>query len=124
MNTALKSILLVDDNETLLCATQRRLQARGFAVFTAVCGASALGIASRHAPDVAIVDEIMPGMSGLELARKLKQHQPEITVISLSGMGDPLPEEDQDADQAVDMYHAILTKPLDMNTLERILDSI
>lgn len=124
MTTALKSILLVDDNETLLTGTQRRLQARGFEVFTAVCGASALEIAGRHAPQVAIIDEIMPGMSGLELAKRLKQLHPEITVISLSGMGDPFQDGDQDEDQAGDMYHAILTKPLDMDTLERMLKSI
>lgn len=66
-----KTILAVDDEAHILHVVSLKLKNAGFAVLTANDAEEALEAASTHPIDMLITDFQMPGMSGLDLARKL-----------------------------------------------------
>jgi len=66
-----KTILTVDDEAHILHVVSLKLKNAGFNVMTANDAEEALEVASAHAIDMLITDFQMPGMSGLDLARKL-----------------------------------------------------
>lgn len=70
-----KTILAVDDEAHILHVVSLKLTNAGFNVLTANDAEEALELASSHAIDLLITDFQMPGMSGLDLARKL-HHEP------------------------------------------------
>src|SRR5258708_2483759 len=65
-------ILVVDDEKDLVDLITYNLQRNGYAVLSATSGDSALDIASRELPSLILLDLMLPGMSGTEVARKLK----------------------------------------------------
>src|ERR1051325_2438826 len=67
-----KRLLIVDDEPNLLRALEAYLGAEGFEVTTARSGAEALVKLAQGLPDLVISDIRMPGMSGYELARQLR----------------------------------------------------
>jgi two-component system response regulator RegA len=80
-------ILLVDDDQLLRERLARALEKRGFLVRTAGHYDEALAIASESSPELAGVDLRMPGPSGLELLRALKENDPETRIVVLTGYG-------------------------------------
>src|SRR6187200_1504270 len=78
-------LLIVDDDLELRETLVTRFSRQNFAVQSAGNGEEALGIAQRRNFDVAIVDMMMPGMTGLELLEKFKASHPECEVILLTG---------------------------------------
>lgn len=73
MQTAQTRILAVDDNEAALYATSRVLKKAGFAVIEATTGEQALEIIRRERPPVVVLDVNLPGISGIEVCRRIKQ---------------------------------------------------
>ncbi len=67
-----KRILIADDEADVLTLLETRLLATGYDVLKASDGVAALGRARRDEPALAILDVMMPGMSGLEVCRILK----------------------------------------------------
>src|SRR5438876_10258214 len=65
-------ILLADDNPENLTLLTAPLDLRGYSVFTAGTAEAAHEMISRQAPDLALLDVILPGRSGYELCRELK----------------------------------------------------
>lgn len=65
-------ILVVDDEVEILRALQRNLSAHGYEVFTANSGEEALAEISMHRPDLVLLDLGLPGMSGLEVCKKVR----------------------------------------------------
>lgn len=88
MKTKKINILLVDDDRKFLESVALRAKTKGFNVFTAEDGASALKIAKDTAIQVAVVDHQMPDMEGLVVITKLKAMMPDIKTILLTGQGD------------------------------------
>lgn len=86
MNPAAR-VLLIDDEGTLLEYLSKRLAREGFLVLTADSGEKGLEIARRQVLDVAVVDLKMPGMDGVETQKRLKQIQPFMQCIVLTGHG-------------------------------------
>jgi DNA-binding NtrC family response regulator len=80
-------LLLVDDDAEFRATVARRCVRRGFQVQEASSGEEALGAAERRQFDVAVLDMVMPGLSGLQLLEKLKGSNPECEVIMLTGQG-------------------------------------
>jgi len=76
-------ILLVDDEIEIVRALQRSLAAHGFDVFTANSGEEALEAISHYRPDLMVLDLGLPGISGLEVARKVRA-QSNLPIIVLS----------------------------------------
>src|SRR5438034_8163420 len=68
-----KTILVADDESHILNVVSLKLRNAGFRVVTASDGQEAFTIAQQEKPDLLITDYHMPGMSGLELCRALKE---------------------------------------------------
>ncbi len=68
-----KRILVVDDEENLRRVTQLKLQQAGYEATTASDARQALEIVSKHPQDLVLTDLKMPGMSGIDLLKKLKE---------------------------------------------------
>jgi DNA-binding NtrC family response regulator len=96
-NTA--RILLVDDEERFLKSISERMRLLGFSPLTASSGRQALEVARNQTLDVAIVDMNMPDQDGLVTITKLKEIQPELRTVLLTGYGD---EKVRQATEALD----------------------
>jgi DNA-binding response OmpR family regulator len=79
------AVLLVDDDATLLSALARRLTREGFDVRTAPSGNGALASLERGWPTILVIDLMMPGMDGFELARRVKRIA-DLPIIVLSSV--------------------------------------
>jgi two-component system cell cycle sensor histidine kinase/response regulator CckA len=84
-------VLVVDDEEAVLRFVDRVLRDAGYKTVIATSGAEAIEIAKKVGELGAVVtDVMMPGMTGDELARLLRQTQPAIKVLYLTGYSDRL----------------------------------
>lgn len=81
------SILLVDDDEVFRRRLARAFDERGYDVRTAGDHDEAVALAQADSPEFAVVDLRMPGRSGLELVRALKEIDPATKSIVLTGYG-------------------------------------
>lgn len=81
------ALLIVDDDPDFRGTVVRRFLRRGYKVQEAADAEEALVQSERQQFDVAVVDMVMPGMTGLELLARLKNHSPETEVILLTGQG-------------------------------------
>ncbi len=79
-------VLMVDDEEQFRTTTSKILQRRGFETVMAASGPEALEKLSEK-PDVVILDVKMEGMDGHEALKKIKEQQPDLPVIMLTGHG-------------------------------------
>jgi two-component system, OmpR family, response regulator MprA len=76
-------LLLVDDDPRVLSSVGRRLAFEGFLVYLAADGAEALNLAAARSPDLVILDVMLPGLSGLDVARRLRQGGP-VPILMLT----------------------------------------
>jgi two-component system cell cycle sensor histidine kinase/response regulator CckA len=84
-------VLVVDDEETVRSFATQTMRLAGCDVSEAEHGDAALKIVSdRGSFDVAIVDLMMPAMRGDELARRLRQSDPDLKVLYFTGYADRL----------------------------------
>jgi two-component system response regulator RegA len=81
------SILIVDDDTTLRERLAEAFRARGLEAKTAGSYDEARALAVEDPPELAVVDLRMPGRSGLELIRELKQIDPETKIVVLTAYG-------------------------------------
>lgn len=79
------NILLVDDENAIRTMMRLILRSRGFQVFEAGDGATALALAREHPIDVLVTDVVMEGMDGWTLARSLVERRPDLPVLFVSG---------------------------------------
>jgi class 3 adenylate cyclase/CheY-like chemotaxis protein len=109
------AFLVVDDNEMNRNMLSRRLVRRGFGVETAESGEAALRALGERSFDLVLLDVVMPGMSGLEVLRRIRQTKTmaELPVIMATAR-----------DGSRDVVHALesgandyVTKPIDMPVL-------
>jgi two-component system response regulator RegA len=80
-------LLLVDDSQLFCERLARAFRDRGFEVRTASNYDEGMEQARQRMPDWAVVDLRMPGKSGLDLVRDLKQRDPTVQVLVLTGFG-------------------------------------
>ena len=78
-------VLLVDDEVQFVDILAQRLEARGLEVATAYNGDEALVRLKASEVDVILLDILMPGRSGIEILREIKQAKPLTEVILLTG---------------------------------------
>lgn len=81
------TVLVVDDEATLRSVMRRCLVREGFEVLVAPDGPRAIELAKSHGAgiDVLLTDVMMPGLSGVELAKRLLAERPELVVLFVSG---------------------------------------
>ncbi|MCS7314790.1 MAG: sigma-54 dependent transcriptional regulator [Bryobacterales bacterium] len=80
-------ILLVEDDESLRRVTQVQLEQSGYEVTTASDAREALALLEKCPQDLVVTDLRMPGMSGMDLLRRIKADYPEIVVLVVTAFG-------------------------------------
>lgn len=81
-------ILVADDSETVRHLIRRHLQAEGHDVLEAADGTSAFEIGRQQTVDLAILDQLMPGMLGLDILHAWREEGLEFPVLILSAVDD------------------------------------
>lgn len=81
-------ILVVDDEPGILRFTRRALESEGHVVLTAGDGTEGLRLATEHAPDLVILDLVMPGLSGTAVLAALVADSPRRRVMVVSAVGE------------------------------------
>lgn len=82
-----KTILVVDDEKSILQSLTGILSDEGFDVLTAESGAEALERIKEATPDLVLLDIWMPGIDGIETLQKMKEDYPNLQVVMMSGHG-------------------------------------
>ncbi len=77
-------VLVVDDEENQVRVLGIGLKLEGFEVLSARSAESAFDLLAREQVDLAIIDLMMPGTNGLELARQVRGHYPTVRVVLTS----------------------------------------
>ena len=109
-------ILCVDDSEEIRLICQTVLEADGYQVITAGSGAAALKLLHTGSIDAVVIDNVMPGMSGIVLAQEIKRIFPGLPVILFSSLERP--------DEIVPFIDSYLSKgqgPLALRKIIRVL---
>jgi CheY-like chemotaxis protein len=110
-------VLLVDDEREFVQTLSERLLLRDMGSAVAFDGESALKLVHDEEPEVMILDLKMPGIDGIEVLRRVKETQPEIEVIILTGHGS---EADRQTCMSLGAF-AYLQKPVDIDVLSETL---
>ena len=118
----MKTVLIVDDNIKNLDLFKDFVESWGYETVTAQQGKDAISLAERYLPDIILLDVMLPGMSGYEVCRELKentktQHISVVMITVLNDIADRIHGYKIGADQ-------FLVKPVDYNELHAILDSL
>lgn len=109
-----RTLLLVDDEQNIVSALKRLVRRDGYEILTANSGFEALEILEKHAVDVIISDQRMPGMTGVEFLSKVKELHPDTIRLMLSGYTELNSVTDAINEGAVFRF---LTKPWDDDKL-------
>ncbi|ALP54003.1 hypothetical protein Tel_13155 [Candidatus Tenderia electrophaga] len=109
-----KTLLLVDDEPTVLLALERGLHSEGYRILTATSGEQGLEVLAVNQVGVIVADQRMPGMSGVEFLSKAKELYPDTIRVVLSGYTDV--EFITDAINRGDIYR-FFTKPWEIDVL-------
>src|SRR6188768_3345988 len=91
-----ESVLLVEDEAGSRSFLEQQLSDDGFSVLSTELGRRALELVERAAPDLVLLDAVLPDASGFEVCRRLREGEPgrawnrDVPVIMLSARGDPV----------------------------------
>lgn len=83
-----ESVLVVDDDPNILDTFRDSLSVLGYEVATLSSGAKAIDYLSKNIPSCAIIDMVMPEMSGLDLIDYIRDHFPYLPFIAVSGLAE------------------------------------
>jgi len=114
-----ETVLLVDDEEIVIEASKVMLEAMGYEVLSARGGDEAIRLCQENKEriDLAILDVTMPGMSGVDTGRKLKEIKPDIKIFLSSGY----PLDYLNEITKMSEYEGFLEKPFSIETLSEKL---
>ena len=111
-------ILVVDDEESLRRVTQLRLEAAGYHVNAVPDGFQALDLLAREPFDLVLTDLKMPGMTGIELLKRVREEYPDVIVILITAFGT--------VESAVEAVKAgaydYIVKPVNMDGLRLVIE--
>lgn len=110
-------VLIVDDEMEFASTLAERLQMRGYIAKSVYCAEDAITLSRNDPPDVMLLDLRMPGMSGIKVLQAIKQFNPSIEVIMLTGLGPSEESAEVMKSGAVDY----IMKPVD---IERLVEKI
>jgi DNA-binding response OmpR family regulator len=83
------TVLVVDDEPTIVEIVGRYMERAGFETYTAPDGYRALDLATEHRPDLVVLDVMLPGIDGIEVMERLQERSgPRIAVILLTARGE------------------------------------
>ncbi len=91
VSPAKKTILCIDDDDSILLFEKVLLERSGYEVLTAVSAQEGLKLATTCMCDAVLLDYEMPGMNGHEVASEIRLVRPSLAIILLSGSDVPTP---------------------------------
>lgn len=114
------SLLIIDDEETQVQSLKSFLSKRGYKIFSANDGEKGFDIVKNNLVDIVITDFNMPGWDGMKVLQKIKELVPETEIVVITAYGT--------IESAVSLLKAgafdYITKPIDLDELETILNRI
>jgi len=118
----MKTILVVDDDPEIVTMLSLRLGKRGYRVISATDGNAAVASAQRERPDLVVLDVMMPGKTGWEVARNLR-HDPvteQVKIVMLTAIGEQVNE------MTSPLYgaDAHIDKPFEFDYLEKTIQDL
>lgn len=115
-------ILLVDDNEDSATILGKLLELQGHTVEVVFDGPAALEAMPSFKPEIVLLDIGLPGMSGYDVARRIREapESRDVVLIAQTGWGQ---KEDRERSREAGFDHH-LVKPIDPNTLQKLLASL
>jgi two-component system cell cycle sensor histidine kinase/response regulator CckA len=116
----METILLVDDEPAVLTLCQTMLKSGGYHVLSAGSGQEAMRLLHGNVAkvDLALLDVIMPGINGVELAARIQIENPAIKIVLMSGYG-----LQEIASVVGDNRHKIIWKPFKTESLLRMIEN-
>jgi signal transduction histidine kinase len=108
-----QTILVVEDERAVLEITARLLRRNEYSVLAATTGEEALALAANHEFDLLLTDQVMPQISGAELAERVRQIRPEAAVLFMSGYS----QDDRGRQHAPAAGVTLVQKPFTEQTL-------
>lgn len=106
------SVVVIDDDDQVRQILCDGLHSEGFSVRSAASGASGLAMVDADPPDAVVLDYAMPGMTGAEVAQRMRARHPRLPIVFCSGYADSLA-----LDQIPDAV--VLRKPVTIDDLSR-----
>lgn len=122
MSEEAKKVLIVDDEPNILVAIEFLMEQNGYVVEKAYNGEEALQKASSFQPEIIVLDVMMPGMDGFEVARVLRNTPQfsDVKIIFLTAKGTEA-DKINGYSKGGDVY---LTKPFDNNELVMVVSEL
>lgn len=114
------TVLVVDDQPGVRSLLQRVLSDAGYHVALAADGRSALAAVASVRPDIVLVDQQLPGLSGLDVLAALPAAAPMATGVLMSASGEPSLATDARRCGA----QAVIAKPFDVGAVVRLIQSL
>jgi DNA-binding response OmpR family regulator len=116
-----RTVLVVDDEPTIVEVVGRYLGRAGYDTYEAADGPQALRLAAEHRPDLVVLDLMLPGIDGIEVMRQLHERPgPRIAVILLTARG-------EESDRLVGLRHGAddyVVKPFSPAELVARVDAV
>lgn len=84
MDRTMPRLLIVDDDPEILSVMRRGLSYAGYVVDEAATGEQALALGLIRAPDLVVLDVLLPGLDGLEICRRLRGADPTLPILMLT----------------------------------------
>jgi CheY-like chemotaxis protein len=113
-------ILLVEDDPEVRLLLEELMEDLGCSTVAVSSAEEALDTCDQATFDVLFTDVVLPGMSGVALAREVTARMPGVRIVFASGYGHHLPDEDGDEFA----WATVLTKPYNLSTVERLLEQL
>ena len=114
------SILLIDDEESIIASIKSFLLRRGLTIYTASNGQEGIDIIKSNVIDLVLTDYRMPIKNGLEVLKETKEINPNIDVVVITAFGN--------VEDAIGIMkngaYDYLTKPIDLDELENLINRV
>jgi signal transduction histidine kinase len=115
-----QTILIVEDEPGVLAVTIRMLRRNNYSVLAAATASQALSLAADHEISLLLTDLVMPQISGLELASRIRQLRPQTAVLFMSGYS----PDDLGPHRALDEGAELLHKPFTEQALLKTVHAV
>src|SRR5215467_8927335 len=115
----METVLVVDDEPTVVKLCRRILELGGYTVVTAATGSDALQVLKdkTNQIDLALLDVMMPGMNGIELAKRIEGMRPNTRIVLMSGFT----PRDVERVEGKDNPYCVIWKPFEADSLVRMI---
>ena len=108
-----KTILIIEDDLSIVTGLEDNLEAEGFNTLTATNGIKGYELAKENAVDLILLDIMLPGMNGFEICKKLRKEKSGIPIVMLTARGTEM-DKIAGLDYGADDY---ITKPFSLSEL-------